>query len=37
VQLSATPPVVSYPEQYPFLFDGPVFIHHGGGGGGGHR
>jgi hypothetical protein len=37
VQLSATPPPVSYPQQYPFLFDGPVFIHHGGGGGGGHR
>jgi hypothetical protein len=31
VQLSSTPPPVSYPEEYPFLFDGPVFIHHGGG------
>jgi hypothetical protein len=28
VQLSATPPPVSYPQQYPFLFGGPVIIHH---------
>ena len=34
-QLTATPPDVSYPEQYPFLLDGPVVIHHFGGHG--HR
>jgi hypothetical protein len=35
VQLSATPPPVTYPQQYPFLFDdfgGPMIYHHGHGG-----
>jgi hypothetical protein len=31
VQLSATPPVVSYPQQYPFLYGGGLIFHHGGG------
>jgi hypothetical protein len=35
VQLNATPPTVSYPQQYPFLIGGygsPIIIHHGSGG-----
>jgi uncharacterized membrane protein len=35
VQLSATPPVVSYPQQYPYFyggFGGPIIVNHGGGG-----
>lgn len=38
-QLTATPPDVSYPDEYPFLLDGPIVIHHfgeHGGHGGGH-
>lgn len=31
VQLSATPSPVTYPQQYPFLFDGGLIFHHGGG------
>jgi hypothetical protein len=27
-QLTATPPNVSYPQQYPFLLDGPILLHH---------
>jgi hypothetical protein len=35
VQLSATPPPVTYPQEYPFLFGdfgGPIIVHHGFGG-----
>ena len=36
VQLSSTPPPVSYPQEYPFFYGGGLLFHHGGGGGG-HR
>lgn len=39
VQLTATPQYVPYEQQYPYLYGGPIFIHHFGGGHGmgGHR
>jgi hypothetical protein len=34
VQLSSTPPPVTYPQEYPFFgdFGGPIIVHHGFGG-----
>ena len=31
VQLSSTPPPVSYPQEYPFFDGGGLIFHHGGG------